>query len=364
MAVGDPQVGEKWSTRDLSGREMQAFMADITPHIVTLVSITGNRIRVAPARLQSDWSFLKSAPRTGLICERKGCSFIALFRTTRDGHVQHLCPRHAPIGVLLHVVDETRIYPRSEVEGITCLVCGTPDVPEDMGALRSTDDPWQFWNCTRCDSYWVSVDPRPEEGTSLVPRAMVYLEGRGCTIDRVFTGEGLSLGLKEKTIVDPLLPRYGVQILLRRKTKHNLKPPMPIQKLGGAPQTTIEKDRIPAIASVWRHLITKQVVEVTSLEGAVHFKPLSGGGTTCTTPADFLRYHESYEAIAALPDVRVGEEWENGIDIFRVVSFDAKRQVVILQNPYSTREIDFQSFANGQWSRATRKTMYDMLLED
>jgi hypothetical protein len=192
--------------------------------------------------------------------------------------------------------------------------------------------------------------------------ALRHVESKGSKVEAVHVGAGAQM-LAEgyRTTLEPDLKPDDVRLRLSRKARSTLRPPMPVHRLGGrpasdeAPQTTPE---------VWRNHLTRQMVEVTRMDEAVHFRPVgSRNGALTMLKEDFVRFHEPHQE-EPLPEVAVGEEWESEDGIYRVTAIDGKAQVIYLANPFGMRRIEFRAFREGRWSRAERKTAFDMLMED
>jgi hypothetical protein len=162
MPTGIPIVGEVWETTDPTGRRLRGVLSDITPHIITLVSFTGNRFRIAPLRLMTTWVFSQSPPPTALRCTRQGCSQPGILRYQTGTQPEWRCPRHLPVGVNARLTTESLGAPRPEPplpppngeRAVSCR-CGNPDPSED--ARVQLPPGVHLWICHRCSERWCLI---------------------------------------------------------------------------------------------------------------------------------------------------------------------------------------------------------------
>jgi len=170
MPNGNPLVGEVWETTDPTGRTIRGIVADVVPNVLTLVSFTGNRFRIAPTGMTNSWRYVQAPPPTALRCSRRGCGQPGILRFVRGQQIDWVCPRHLPVGVhatLTHESlgpvrpNETRSAPPppgvvdaefTEVVPMRCSQCHNPDPVEDhrIDLLPNCS----LWICHRCNARW------------------------------------------------------------------------------------------------------------------------------------------------------------------------------------------------------------------
>ena len=174
MPNGNPLVGEVWETSDPTGRNIRGIVADVTDTIITLVSFTGNRFRLSPARLLSSWHFYLSPPNTALHCTRRGCRSAGILRYLRGSSPEWVCPRHLPVGVQASLTTESIGAPGFQPppppaetlanltpEGVSvrCLGCGNTDPVEDSRVQLLEHA--ALWICGRCNERWCFISANP-----------------------------------------------------------------------------------------------------------------------------------------------------------------------------------------------------------
>ena len=321
---------------------------------------------------------VRGVPSTGLICERYGCTNVAIFRRINDGMVQHICARHTPIGTLMERIEgvghiQLAKENAPDLSCRSCLTCGNTEITEDMSIQRGVADPWRWWTCILCDSIWMTLPPITKDPElSTVRLAIRFVESKGGSIEAVYSGSGLYTTLLSegyKLTLDPGMKPTEVMLRLSRRARYALQPPMPVRKLGGTPQVDSAPPKpppLPPSTRTWRNHLTREVVEVTRQDEAVHFRPLgSVNGAVTMLPEDFERLHEPHTDAQDPPpiEVEVGQEWEDKAgDILTIMAIDGKKQHVILRNHEGIRQIEFRAFK--QWRRVTRRNAFDLLIED
>lgn len=159
MPEGNPIVGEVWSMIDQTGRTVRGIVADVTPNVITLVSFTGNRFRVAPARMLAGWVFSQLAPATALRCSRGRCTQAGTLRFQRGTTPEWVCPRHLPVGVQASLTTESIGLPQTVTPTLTeqCPVCENEDVEPTEDARVSTRFV-TFWQCGGCATRWGALE--------------------------------------------------------------------------------------------------------------------------------------------------------------------------------------------------------------
>ncbi len=176
MPNDNPLVGEVWEHADATGRNIRGIVADVTSTMATLVSFTGNRFRIAPARLISTWRFSQAPPPTALRCSRRGCPHAGILRYSRGPNADWVCARHLPVGVQASLTTESLGRPAEpspaprpapavtdveweEVPAVRCLRCGNPDPVEDTRVTLPSRT--SLWTCPLCSDRWCYIFTRP-----------------------------------------------------------------------------------------------------------------------------------------------------------------------------------------------------------
>lgn len=156
MPSQTPILGETWEMTDNFGRSTRGIVAEISVNVITLVALTGARIRVSPDRLTNQWSLAASPPRTTLNCSR--CRQPGILRFQRGMTPDFVCPKHLPVGVLASltpgepVAEEDRATAPKNI--IVCPQCGNADPVEDVRLGRLEQGQFGWWTCTLCSSRW------------------------------------------------------------------------------------------------------------------------------------------------------------------------------------------------------------------
>jgi hypothetical protein len=167
MPNGNPLVGEVWETTDPTGRTIRGIVADVAPNVLTLVSFTGNRFRIAPSRMVSTWRYAQAPPNTALHCSRRGCTHPGILRFVRGQQPDWVCPRHLPVGVQASLTTESLGPTRPEVRPtppgvidaefvevtpIRCIRCRNPDPVEDHRIQLPPS--CSLWVCHSCNEHF------------------------------------------------------------------------------------------------------------------------------------------------------------------------------------------------------------------
>jgi len=269
MPSGNPQFGETWVIRDTSGRETPGFIADVNEQIITLVSLTGTRFRVAPARMMMTWRYSRAMHTGNLnLCQREGCANYAFLSYQREeGPAIQVCPRHIPMGVHAAIIDRAdQGTTREPLRAFPCPNCSNRDTIEDL--RYPTVSRASFHGCIMCSYRWALIDPSGEYATPGLASGSWYV----ATINTVFglvrqymvepielrvggdawpilCGAGLVQGTRymetmnaslDDTFAQPAAPSFGIIVRLRGEpTAPRPGPPRPIQRLGGQPSSTM-----------------------------------------------------------------------------------------------------------------------------
>lgn len=166
MPSTSPLSGETWELRDQYNRVTRGIVAEIGTHSVTLVALTGARIRVPTSRFPQQWTFVASPPKTHIKCSR--CRDPGILQFHRGVSPDYTCPRHLPVGIIasLHtpgnkVAEADRTETPRDI--IQCPQCGDTDPVEDVRIGRLERGEFGWWTCTKCSSRWGLVSRPPRD---------------------------------------------------------------------------------------------------------------------------------------------------------------------------------------------------------
>ena len=159
MPEGNPQFGELWQNLNASGTLIYGMVAEVASNVVTLVSFTGNRLRLPPERLGTPWTFVRGPLPLRVLCEAHGCGQLGAMQYEREGRMQHNCPRHLPSGVIATPTQVGVVaalpQPRTDASvGMQCPDCGQASPIEDA---RLSIGHVHFWHCQACNARWGSL---------------------------------------------------------------------------------------------------------------------------------------------------------------------------------------------------------------
>ena len=159
------EIGEVWRSNNSNyGVTEGALIADFDDNSVTLVSLTGTRMKLAASSFQLMWQKVADAPLRNQFCIYKTCflsAFLTYERPTLPSHRPQapdmVCPFHIPKGVKSNICLEGPT--ESIIEFTPCPKCGYDrggvevlnELPLDMGATSGT----HLWNCPRCGGWWL-----------------------------------------------------------------------------------------------------------------------------------------------------------------------------------------------------------------
>ncbi len=408
MPIGNPVEGELWESREpLSGRTMRGVIAEASPTIVTLVSTTGNRLRVAPGRMVQNWSFASNPPRTPFVCSRRGCASSAAFTYMRGTSPDYVCARHAPVGIRLDWVDDQPgTVPEPIVSGfqeaMPCWNCGNLDPVEVPDNTRPHGT--SAWSCLACNNYWVVVT---NTGVRLSERNLGqwWLDVLQLTVTSTPQFRNPTAIRCHPTVVSVLratlanLPIISAQIMnqpemlaistvpvttdptlapwtaIVQTTTHHIVPT-------AADINTVTRDilrrqdaaaNLISVGSRWSHLSTGQVFDVVAVkDGSVSFRKDAQAFTMLQD--DFLQLHRPFqvETSAPLPppsvELHPGEEWESDEGVAQIVNIDSKRELVYVRwlsgTTGSSRPLSLRQFATSKWRKIERRTAYQRIMDD
>ena len=214
MPDGTPQIGERWRTQATDGRQMIGVVADIAPNVVTLVSYTGNRVRLPPERFLATWHFHEPAPRTRQPCALRGCNQLGTIMYQRRGQTEHehVCPRHLPNGVVATPTPEGAIIAaRQETRTAVCPGCEQTNAVEDV---RVSTPQVTYQHCQTCNARWGAL--RVPEGElnplAYVTRAILEFNLRlqewAVRISHITMSQGLIDAMALRVVLEQDRPRW------------------------------------------------------------------------------------------------------------------------------------------------------------
>lgn len=426
--TGNPLEGEVWEMTDPSGRVIRGVIADVSTSILTLISFTGNRFRIAPDRLHSSWRFFQSPPNTGLRCTRRGCSRAGILRYTRGQvEVDWVCPRHLPVGVHATLTTESLGARQPEHTPQIVTVSSEPSIAANICPACAFADPVEelrcqlpayasLWICTRCPSRWCLISP-PTHDQPTADEIRVALSIANYTIREIVATRAIQAGgtltslyagipVRWDPAFEPTSPSC-IRLTLAGGPEHRTSPEPFVTMGRGHPPTPQEgvmvsssrpttAEASPAESegllnsmtpspfinkgSRWVNRSTGELVEVDRLgrstegdEPVVHFKRVSDSHevNSVLLLRDFEVIHRSYtqeftRTSEAVAEVLKDEEWEH-VETGEVVvidSVDTKRNLVIVVAKEKRRSVLMLDFVNCKWRKIVRRTAYARLLED
>lgn len=427
MPHGDPRFGEIWTTTDGDGRLMQGIVADVTESMVTLVSLTGNRVRFPTTRF--GWRFDRNAPAGSPSCVRQHCRNPGFLLYSRGATHEYACPRHLPVSVQAEIVGVVSRQWSESVEPVRdvlpCPNCHDREPVEDyrVGPLIQG---LGFWSCMLCSTRWIMIGPPPQQAhaswfqdtldrvlsqfaqqqyeptsISLTRAAFQYLPGLEAPQNPEFSR------YRDIPIIPPLTQEGVLALIHVRGTLGR-----PVQRLGGQPNRTVEyrgqsleprprntpetrlerivreepgpaPDDLPPVPvnTTWAAR-NGDVVEVVrcerSLDGdlVIVFRQAFDGTAPATSLVhrDFVTFHKLLDekdiqtAAIARADVPIamGEEWEsaNG-ELVNIIFVDHRTSRARGEDKNGKqRTIAFAEIHTKQWRKVMRKTVYERLMQD
>lgn len=395
MPVGRPAVGELWQSVDSEGRVIRGVISEMLQTIVTLVSATGNRYRVAPSRLLVSWTYEAPPPRTPFVCSRRGCSSTAVFQYSRGMSPDYVCPRHAPSGTRLELLNDdpnfgaSRSVPASRAS-LPCPACHSPDPIEDR-SLNVLDEV-MGWSCLHCNNRWFTI--RPTEDTTFVGNW--WLDNIRVAIDELFRLQRPAgvieahpsahaeilrvLMSRSRNIGVPVTPEgtnwmlFNIPVVLTSSLESYT---VLVRPTSGNPVSAIEDmmtrplaDTLVRPGSRWIHRAGGRGVEAVSVkDGVVTFR--QNDQPVHMVLEDFLSLHRPFALdntpseplnIAILP----GEEYEGPEGLVRILAVDSKRELVDVVWPDGRKRMPLQlrEFATSKWRKIERRTAYQRIMDD
>lgn len=413
MPVGQPVLGEQWETRDLHGRAVRGIVADVTPTVITFVSLTGSRYRVSPSRLSTSWAFVSAAPRTPFVCSRRGCSLTAVFLYSRGTSPDYTCPRHAPAGTHLNLLRDQPGAPQSQpAPAITivnpCPNCGHPD-PVELWSGHEDLPEVSGWSCVQCNNAWSAVVGGANPNTNgqwwrgAVATAIHDIERHKrrpsqirchptvydllrAEVDAFLSTENGDLEIfhtptHPDSTLDPwtLIIYTGTRRLADEPNQNGdvFSRDLLMQQFRAIARsaTNDRKELEQALVrpkSRWVHKSTGASIETISVkDGAVVFRQEDQNATMLLE--DFVKFHRPFvfEGISTepIPNIAIlpGEEWESAAEgTVTIVSVDSKREQVTVawaDGRKRSAPLTLREFGTDKWRKVIRKTSFQRLLD-
>lgn len=388
MPPGNPQLGEVWATSDPgSGRSVQGVVSDIVTNVITMVSFTGNRVRVPPERFVQTWSFVQAPPRTHLRCQTRNCGQAATFLIQRGASPEFLCPRHMLSGVRATLIPESPPGMLPSQEGPerhvpSCPFCHQDrlipqETPADLATLH-----FNLFHCSGCNTQsFYQEPPQLQEIAQLILRRPQLTEAHlGLEAWRELHGEpgGVEPPDPNRT---PRTPLLSVQAVFN----NTLGSAVALRATGAARVAGLRANQIleraearleppplllsPAIESQWTNRHTGTIVQVTkTTDKAVHFQAISDGNRGIMTFPDFYEYHRKTEPrevpLSALV-MSAGEEWVVEGVVYRIVERNNRTSALVVETSDGERfSIAFSEVNPTNWKRLHRPTIYSRLTRE
>lgn len=396
MPVGRPAVGELWQSVDSEGRIIRGVIAEMLQTIVTLVSVTGQRYRVAPNRLLTSWTYDAAAPRTPFVCSRRGCASTAIFRYSRGTSPDYVCPRHAPAGTRLELLSDDPNFGVShpqrnnERSSLPCPACHSPDPIEDR-SLNVLDEV-MGWSCLRCNNRWFTI--RPNEATTFVGNW--WLDNIRVAIDELFRLQRPAgvieahpsahaeilrvLMSRSRNIGMSVTPEgtnwslFNIPVVLTSSLESYT---VLVRPTSGNPVSSIEdmvtkplEDTLVRPGTRWIHRSGGRAVEAVNVkDGVVTFR--DDHQPFHMILEDFLSLHKPFVLDNTPPEplninILPGEEYEGPEGLVRILAVDSKRELVDVVWPDGRKRMPLQlrEFATSKWRRIERRTAYQRIMDD
>ena len=401
MPTGTPLLGEVWTTNasvadaPQGNRSIRGVVADVVSNVVTLVSFTGNRLRVAPDRFLATWQYVSPPPRTRHTCSTAGCQRSAVFGVNYDQEPipEFVCPRHMPVGVqatlledegpydelLRHLVDSPGEFPSTRVVP-QCPLCERDHLVEVVSAMRVTGG-GRFFHCEGCNSRMVYADLTNIDLHRYSQNLIQSLDRENTPVTEIHISFRLNAELLRASRETPVsgslaiflygipcqgsstVPGNGAFFVTRNSSLRAV-------QREPAPNYLTP----PQVSSAWVNRANGSVVNVERVtSAAVHFRPSGTDSNVVMTLPDFHQYHRLLEVKPrekpVLPGVHPGEEWEvvSGVysDVVRVIELNDRLQTVVVEGADGTRRsLRLAEMNDGRWRKVTRTSTYDRLINN
>jgi len=423
MPFNDPRVGELWEMRDIEGRAVRGVVADVSPASVTMVSLTGNRSRVAPRSLSLAWNYVSAAPRTAYNCARRGCDLRAIFRYYRGRSPEYACARHLPVGIRSEILPDQPDAPGQPSLEVTspapCPQCNNLEPIEvlpdpNASGLDLPPPEASEWTCPLCSARWILIVTRPDVdyGANWQITALTHARNRAArqgrevvsvqtgvsTFSAIVMAENLGSDVGNTAVLwgnVPLtwsLPLPGVPgawMRLQLRSQAVMRRPREriptandsmLQLLRNASEEVVapmderEIHRVIIPGTRWVHKGQGQTVEIMGVEnGAVAFR--ADEQSFRMTVEDFLAFHRPFAMDSGasppptmpLPEIAPGEEWTSIEGTVTIVDVNSKREQVSVRwahGSQKTSRLDLRAFAGDKWRRVVRKTAFQRIMDE
>ena len=389
--------------RDPEGRAVRGVISAVTPSVVVLVSLHGERSRLAPESLASAWTFITAPPRTIHACNVNGCDACAVFRYFRNGsNLEYTCPRHFPIGVTGEILpDQTDVFghiPEAEPRTVPrCYDCGS----ELTDSTLDTNGMPPFsaeWSCRGCGSRCFIVTPRADVQNpplwylQAVMAIREFAQHQGEVISQIYAGHEALRNLQ--LALTPYAPPANLQtMILWESTPIHLSHALPqnhfrLQVRSSPVETnfpeaasnidtqerTAAENQIRAIPR-WIHRGQGRTVKVQEVaNGAVAFS--MGDQSFRMVIEDFLHFHRPFDLDNVanpppdepLPEMAPEDEWTSVEGTVTILDVDSKREIVSCKwahGSHRTAQINLRDFAiPDKWRKVLRTTSFQKILDD
>lgn len=394
MPQGQPTVGELWTNTGLDGREVSAVIGEVG-NVITLVSMTGNRIRVSPDRL-GGWQYRNPRPRTRHNCGTHACYERAVFemQPVQTG-LSYRCPWHLPVGRAAWLLRDDPEAPLLEDHLMTedavplvCPLCQRDRLVERAipGVRISTE-----YHCEGCNTRMTYFECAADRNIGTVlgvitndvadrdrrpPNFQLVVGMR--VYNQIQTHNNGYAGLNPESVVtfqnirfdrSAEIPEWGSFLI------HTRGLPVPL----GAPGVPVFEQRAtpllvpPLLNSQWVMAQTGSLVTVTRVSPtSVHFRGTTEHSSVAMTLEDFYQYHRMVEArpkqVDFDIDINPGEEWDTqpgGVhgQMVKILKVDRILGIVGIEESDGTmRSVRLADVVHGRWEKVVRRSAFDRLI--
>lgn len=363
MPENNPQVREVWSTSDVSvGRTVFGVVSEVISNVITLVSLTGNRVRVPPSRFFSAWQYVRTIPEYDALCSVHGCDQCPVVQVAERYYV---CPRHIPAGAQSEFIADDVITTTQSIIVPPCPSCGASNLqsharlPEGIEPER--DVPTGLFLCQSCNLRFVFFAEfdfsRLETLAGRLTLSRVFFSHSAFT--RVYTGTPLFLG----SIAVERSNHLAVGVALVTTINTAYRGPVVLPSLEHNQLSILPI--LPPAGSRWINAASGALVRVLPHNAnAVHFENTSDSNRAFLTISDFYSYHRvctDQNKTLPLP-LAVGEEWWIEGEIAMILEvFLAENYLIVRWGENLTQwRVPFTLLDN-RWTKAVRPTIYDRL---
>lgn len=396
MPAGQPLIGEVWTMNaaasDSPGgiRAVRGVVADVVTNVVTLVSMTGNRLRVAPDRFLSTWQYVSPPPTSTRGCSAAGCRRAAVFEIRRDTLPEHVCPRHMPTGLAGSLIQDTRHTLANLADAAqearehaaaqvvpTCPICMRDFLVEHVSPSRITGG-GRFFHCEGCNSRMVYTDCTNLDLRTYIRNLQNSLDLERTPILDIHTSFAVYAEIMrslntwlEMTGPGQITTLFGIPIRGSSSVPENGAFFLTRNSLPSAiPPTLPEFRPPPGVNTRWVNQSGTLVNVERVTSAAVHFRATGSESNAVMTLEDFQKLHRPFEARTTekpvFRDVNPGEEWECASGVYseaiRIIEVNERLQTIIVENMLGERRsLRRVELNDNRWRRVTRQTVYDRL---